>query len=121
MGNKHRGVVSAEIGGETVNLRLATNEWAELEEELGKSTGAILRQFQEMAADEDLNMRFLRTVFRAALSYSKPDVTHREAGEMMTEHGLPETAALVGKAIMASMPEQEEGKGNPPKAAAGKK
>ena len=55
-----------------------------------------------------LNMKFMRSVFRAALSGDRPDISDRDAGEIMSELGLPEAARLIGEVIKASMPDQEE-------------
>ena len=45
MSNRHRGTVSAPLGDETYQLRLATNELVELEEEFGKPTTEFLNDF----------------------------------------------------------------------------
>jgi hypothetical protein len=108
MGNQMRGTVSHEIGGERLELLLATNEWCDLEEELGKTTQEILTEFFAMAAKGDLNMRFMRSLFRAALSQARPSITLEQAGAIMSDIGLVATAPLLGKVILASMPRQEE-------------
>ncbi|MBY5689342.1 hypothetical protein [Rhizobium leguminosarum] len=113
MTNAVRGIVTAEIDGKTVTLCLSANQWCDLEEEHGKSTRHILGRFEEMAAEEDLDMRFLRSLFRAALSYSQPDVTLEQAGAIMQACGLVEAAKLVGQAAVLSMPEVKGTAGKP--------
>ncbi|MGO6999015.1 hypothetical protein [Rhizobium leguminosarum] len=107
MTNNVRGVLTQEIDGETYTLCLSANEWCDLEEEHGKSTVQILKAFQEMASKEDLDMRFLRSIFRAALSYGKPGITYAEAGRLMQACGLVEAATLVGRVAMLSLPEEK--------------
>lgn len=122
MTNSVRGVLTAEIDGKTVELCLAANEWCELEDEFGKTTGDILKDFVAMTEKEDLDMRFIRSMFRAALSYSSPEITHRDAGSIMQRHGIPECATLLGKAIMLSMPEDKgENAGKSKRTAAARK
>jgi hypothetical protein len=113
MTNQARGIISAVIDGNPLELRIATNEWCDLEDEHGKTTDELANGFQNMAAAEKLDMRMLRSFFRAAASYSKPGITHDEAGELMTKHGLVESALLIGRVIITSMPEVKTQVGKP--------
>jgi hypothetical protein len=116
MTNQTRGIISLPFNGENLQLRIATNEWCELEDEHGKSTDEVAAEFFEMAQSAKLKMHLLRSFFRAALSGARPGITHGEAGAIMTEIGLVQAAEVIGKVIIASMPEvKEPGK---PKAAA---
>lgn len=107
MTNQIRGVVSEEILGERLNLRLSANEWCELEDEHGKSTDEILKDFSTMVQDGNLRLNMLRSLFRAALSGAKPGITHAEAGDIMAEVGLVDVGRIVGEVIMASLPQAE--------------
>lgn len=113
MTNQTRGIISLPFNGENLQLRIATNEWCELEDEFGKGTDEIAKQFFEMAKASQLKMGLLRSFFRAALSGAKPGVTHEEAGSIMTEIGLVPAAEVIGKVIIASMPEAQETTGKP--------
>lgn len=115
MTNKVRGIITATIEGESLNLRISTNEWCELEDEFGQSTTQLLKRFNEMVASEALDMRFLRSFFRASLLGAKPDITHEAAGALMSAHGLIEAAQLTGRVIVASMPEVKEAPPGKPK------
>lgn len=117
MTNTARGVVSREINGETINFRIATNEWCELEDEFGKTTDEILKDFFAGVQQGSLTMKNLRKFFRAALSSSRPGITEEEAGEVMSDLGLGAAGALLGEVILASMPQAEEGKSAPGKPA----
>jgi hypothetical protein len=107
MGNAIRGTVTCEIDGERLELLLATNEWCELEDEFGKTTDEILAEFFKDTEAQKLKMQFLRRLFLAALSSSKPEMTLEEAGTIMTRLGLVEAATLLGRTIVASLPKAE--------------
>lgn len=109
MSNVIKGTITCEIDGERLELLLATNEWCELEDELGKNTQQILSEFFAMAQIGALNMRLMRSLFRAALSQVKPGISLIQAGEIMSRIGLVEAAPLLGKVILASMPNQDDG------------
>ncbi|TDK35198.1 hypothetical protein E2F50_13130 [Rhizobium deserti] len=119
MTNSVRGIITAEIDGERLAFLLSANEWCELEDEFGKTTDVLLKEFGEMAEQEHLDMRIMRSFFRAAVSDAKPGITMREAGRLMQIHGLVESARLIGEVIVASMPEVKSDAGKP-KATAGR-
>lgn len=108
MSNQTRGIVSLPYNGENLQLRIATNEWCELEDEFEKGTDEIAGDFQAMVTTGKLKMGLLRSFFRAALSGSKPNITHEEAGAIMTDIGLVKAGEVIGKVIVASMPEVKE-------------
>lgn len=118
MGNLLRGQVSETIGGEAYVFRLATNEWASLEDEHDKTTDELIVWFFELLDQNKLRMSLLRSFFRAALIGQRPDVTIDEAGEIMSDMGLVEAGALLGRVIAASMPDPKAEDENPPKAPA---
>lgn len=119
MTNQIRGVISEEILGERLALRLSANEWCELEDEHGKSTDEILKDFVTMVQDGNLRVTLLRSLFRASLAMAKPGITLDEAGNLMAEIGLPEAGRIVGEVIKAALPEAEAGP--PTKGAPGKR
>ncbi len=118
MSNPVKGTVTHEIDGKTITLRLGTNEWCELEEEHGKKTSEILADFAKAVDASILDMRFLRSLFRAAISAEQPEATVANAGELMSEIGLTEAATLIGRTIQAGMPEVPDQPGKPEKPAA---
>ncbi|WP_322990885.1 hypothetical protein [Hoeflea sp.] len=121
MANKQKGEVSAKIAGTDYTLRIATNEWCELEDEFGKPTTEIVTDFFEMVSAGSLRMKMLRSFFRAAMIGTKPDITHEEAGAIMSAMGLVEAGGLLGRVIVASMPDaddaEDDAKPHPRKAA----
>ncbi|UUP19505.1 hypothetical protein [Nitratireductor thuwali] len=123
MANRHKGEVSAKIDGTEYTLRIATNEWCMLEDEFDKTTDEILNEFYQTLAAGKLRMHFIRKLFRAALIGQKPEITLEEAGSIMSDLGLVEAGALLGKVVTASMPDVKEddaAKARPPKAAKAK-
>jgi hypothetical protein len=113
MTNQARGIISLPYQGKNLQLRIATNEWCELEDEFGKGTDEIAGDFQAMVTSGKLKMGLLRSFFRAALSGDMPDITHEQAGAIMTDIGLVEAGSVIGKVIVASMPEVKEPPGKP--------
>lgn len=108
MGNLNRGEVSAQIAGTEYILRIATNEWCYLENELGMPTDEIIADFIGMLSANKLKMGLLRSLFRAALIGRKPELTKDQAGELMSGMGLVEAGGLLAQVIKASMPEESE-------------
>lgn len=120
MGNLHRGQVSETIGGVVYVFRIATNEWCELEDEHDKTTDELIAEFFSLVSAGRLKMSYLRSFFRAALVGSRPDITHHEAGVIMSDMGLVEAGGLLGRVISASIPDVDgDDTANPPKAAGG--
>lgn len=107
MTNTIRGTVSREIDGERYNFRLSANEWCELEDEFGKRTDELLKEFFAMVGAAQLDMRILRSYFRAAMSSDGGSVSHADAGRLMAAMGLTDAAALLGEVIVLSMPEHK--------------
>ncbi|OMQ44927.1 hypothetical protein [Ensifer sp. 1H6] len=118
MTNNVRGIVTREIDGESYSFRLGANEWCELEADLGKSTGAILKDLERVVATEEVDISMFRTMFRAALTYKVPDATLRDAGELMSALGLEGAGLLIAEIVQAGMPEVKGTPGKPKRAAA---
>ncbi len=114
MTNQIRGVVSEDILGERLALRLSANEWCELEDEHGKTTDEILKDFFGMVEAGNLRLTLLRSLFRASLSLAKPGITHAAAGDIMAEVGLVDVGRIVGEVIVASLPKVEPGAAGAP-------
>lgn len=114
MTNQIRGVVSEDILGERLALRLSANEWCELEDEHGKTTDEILKEFFGMVQAGNLRLTLLRSLFRASLSLAKPGITHAAAGDIMAEIGLVDVGRIVGEVIVASLPKVEPGAAGAP-------
>ena len=120
MGNINRGQVSETIGGTPYVFRIATNEWCDLEDEHGKTTDELIAEFFDLVSAGRLKMAYLRSFFRAALVGSMPQITHHEAGEIMSNMGLVEAGGLLGRIIAASIPDVDgDAPENPQKAAGG--
>lgn len=105
MTNSVRGVVTREIDGNTHSFRLGTNEWCELEDDLGKSTAAIVRDLEAMAKTNEIDQRLFRSIFRAAMTYGNPEATARDAGDLMQAMGVQEAGMLVVEVVQLGMPQ----------------
>ncbi len=117
MTNNVRGIVTREIDGKSYSFRLGANEWCELESDLGKGTGAIFKDLEAIARSNEVDYRFFRLIFRAALSYSEPDATLRDAGDLMDQLGTEKAGLLVVEVVKAGMPGVRETAGKPKRAA----
>lgn len=113
MTNSVKGVVTREIDGKTYGFRLGTNEWCELEDALSKSTTAIVRDLEAMAKGKDVDQRLFRAIFRAALSFSDPEATAHDAGNLMEAMGLEQAGLLVVEVVQLGMPKQTAGAKRP--------
>lgn len=119
MTNNVRGVVTQEIDGKNYGFRLGANEWCELEDDLGKSTSDVVKDLEAMARSAQVNLKLFRSIFRAALSYSEPDITLREAGDLMESYGMENAGLLVVRIVEAGMPKAEaKGSAGKPRRAA---
>lgn len=117
MANPHRGEVAFDLAGEQYTLRIATNEWCALEEEHGELTTDLLVRFQAMVSNNRLDMRFVRSFFKAALEHCRPGISLEDAGEIMTGLSLVEAAKKLGQAIALSLPSADEDEDKNPPAA----
>lgn len=88
--------------GTTRALRFGTNAMASYQEAAGETFVAGVEQLQASAAD----FVRLRRLFWCGLGGA---VTEAEAGDMMDDLGIAETADLIGRAVEAAFPKPDEG------------
>lgn len=106
MANRHRGEVGFECGGKSYVLRYSTNSLCDLEGLLNKD---IISISELMSKTATLRMSTVRAVFWAGMLDQNPDITIREAGELMTELGYARSLELVGQALGAAFPDTNKG------------
>ena len=107
MSNMVRGIVTIEIGGKNFTCRLGVNEWCSLEDELNLSTEEIQAKLRDDTQSGKTSFKLLRSVFRAAALPFHPDLSTANAGDLMNEVGVIEAVHLIGKIMVASMPESK--------------
>lgn len=111
MANKHRGEAEFTAAGKRWRICIDHNAWAELEDILDLNPPqflAILHQKQQV--------RHFRALLCASLRGNHPDITLKEAGDLLAEGEI--VGAALGEALTAAIPEIKEAAGatgNPPK------
>jgi hypothetical protein len=107
MANRFFGEASVEVDGRTWTARLDFNALCDYEDATGRDAMADFESFEA----GKVRPKVLRDITRALLIHHHPEVTAREAGEIMSK--APE---LLERTFAAAMPEAEPG--NAPAAAA---
>jgi hypothetical protein len=101
--NPIKGEVGFEVEGQPHTLQYTINSLCVLEDKLNMSVGEI---GQRMSAD--MRLGFLRTVFWAGLQEHHPDITERDAGEMISAVGPAEVGQMIGQAFSAAFTSPKE-------------
>ncbi|QUS40574.1 hypothetical protein RPMA_18320 [Tardiphaga alba] len=118
MGNPHKGEVSLTAGGETYTLKYSVDAICRLEESTGKNLTTLMT---EMADASKMSLTMTRHMVHAALFEHHPEVTLKEAGEIMEANGgMLQSLAKVVEAIQIAFPEAS-GTPRPPNRAARRK
>jgi hypothetical protein len=97
--NPHRGEVA--FGAYT--LRFSVNALCELEAEMEMGVSEI----SDMMASKSVRLNHIRTLVWIGLKDRHPDLTEREAGEAMTDLGIPAALEVVGRAFGLAFPSEE--------------
>jgi len=113
MANPNRGQVDLEVGSKTYTLSFSINAMCELEDELGEPIAVIAAGLNNPAG---VKVSIVRALVWAALRDHHPDIDLKAAGELVSEAGLVDVMAAVGKAFANAFP-AGGGKANPRKAA----
>jgi hypothetical protein len=99
--NPHKGETSIAIGDKTYTLRLGFDCLATIEEK----TGAPIEQtFRDLSDNAKPRLRLMRLVFWAALLEHHPDLTEKQAGDLIIEAGLGNVMTAFGQVSAASFP-----------------
>ncbi|HAF38067.1 MAG TPA: hypothetical protein DCG72_03700 [Gammaproteobacteria bacterium] len=105
MPNKQKGELKFVAGGRHYTLRFSTNALCVLEDATGVGALAVAAQLND---PEKMEFRVLRSMFRAGLSDSHPDMDDTEAGEIMTALGFDKVMPLIGEAFELMFPDDSE-------------
>lgn len=115
MANPLKGEVELLVGDKSLILRFSVDAICSLEERLGKGFPAIAGDLQDPAK---VTITLVRHLLHAGLSEFQPDITLKEAGELIVPAGgMVKVLEQVSKAITAAFPQQAEASGTrrPPK------
>jgi hypothetical protein len=105
MANAQRGEVAFECDGKSYALRFSSNALCELEDILNCGVNAIATQ---LSNPENLRIKTVRAVFWAGLLDRNPEMTLRDAGEIITSLTLPVALTKIGLAFSAAFPSTDE-------------
>lgn len=131
MANPHRGEVAFEADGNSYTLRFSANAICELEEATGRGALSLMMEFQALEQPRDakgkalpetpaaqaerlgrIKMTTVRALFWAMLRDRQPEITLREAGELIeAAGGLIGVANLIARTFELSQPEAPNGAG----------
>ena len=121
MANPSKGEVALEAGGKAYKLCFSANALCELEDALDMP----IEQIGVALSDPKLRrIKTVRACLWAGLTEFQPDITIKQAGEIVQELSLVKAMVLVGEAMTLAFPEQASGVPDPqtpggPKAASG--
>jgi len=109
MANRLKGEIPTELGEgnekRTVIFRLGVNEMIGLQEALG------LKENDEgffAAIEKPRGVATLRMVVRWALVHGQPEITEEEAGDIITELGIPKIRRLIDDAVAWALPDKDD-------------
>lgn len=114
MANPLRGEVALEADGKTYTLRLSVNEIVEIETELGMVLGEIIESVRNEAT---LRLGTVRAMLWGALREHHPEMSLRDAGDLVAKVGLGVAIAKISETFEAGFPAPEPGRSNPPRRA----
>lgn len=107
MANPHKGEVELKAGEATYLLRYSIDAICSLEESLDKGFPAIVA---EMASPATMRLSVVREVLRAGLQEHHPEITVKQAGELIiSAGGAISVLGKVNEAFALAFPEVEAG------------
>lgn len=122
MANPHRGEVSFDAEGAAYTLRYSANSICELEDLLNRSIVSVSEEMASWSKDSlKIRMSLIRAVFWAGLRDRHPEMTIREAGELiLSAGGILKAMEYISEAFSAAFPSEEgNGAARPTKSKAG--
>jgi hypothetical protein len=116
MANNWKGEVELEAGGRKLLFRLGVNEMIELQGDFGladkdEEFATALRNLSGFKRHRD-------AIFRG-LQLHQPDVTLKQAGDVMNEIGMAQVGELIAKALVLAFPEENKQEGGEPRPSVG--
>jgi hypothetical protein len=90
--------------GRKITMAFDVNAWIDIGDELGMEMPEILKALENK--EKPPGLKFQRVLFWGGLRKHHPEMTLRDAGELMVE-----AAGALEKAMLGGMPQAEEGGG----------
>lgn len=113
MANPHLGEVEFEAGGVPYTLRFSIDALCALEEKSGKGFPSLCT---ELSDPGKVSLSLMRMMVWAALRDDKPDLTLRDAGELIIGGGgMQAMMVKLTRAIELAFPQEASGKARPRK------
>jgi hypothetical protein len=110
--NPHKGEVSFDAGGQSYTLRFSVDALCGLETVTGKGIVALLDELMDQSR---MSLTMMRQVVWCGLREHHPDITVKDAGELIAKAGgFLKMMEHVSSAIALAFP-SEDTKPNPPK------
>jgi len=105
MANHLKGEVSFEAGGKTLMFRMGVNQLLDFQESMG-----LAGKDEELweALDNLRSLSVVRKIVFCGLKKDQPEMTEADAGEVISEVGLPEIAVIILRALRWALPEKKE-------------
>lgn len=114
--NPHKGNVELKAGDKTYVLRYSVDALCSLEARVGKNFVVI---FAEMINPAKISITLMREVLFAGLSETHPDMTLKEAGDLIVPAGgIMPVMKIVNTAFGTAFPQEASGTPRPPNRAA---
>lgn len=106
MANPLRGEAVCKAGDATYTLRFDANVFCELEDATGMGFTALFGALQS-----EPSFILLRQVFCAGLQHHHPGTTLKQAGDIMSDAGMPEINSVLTRVFKAILPPPDDGAG----------
>lgn len=104
MANHLKGEVEIEMpGGRKLIFRLGVNEMIRIQDALGLADDD---QKFILALSTMRSFKAIRVIFHSGLLRDQPDMTEEQAGDLVTELGLPRAGEVIAQAFRWAMPDQ---------------
>ena len=100
MANPARGEMAFMVGDEAYTLQFSTNAICELEDYLDKGLNVIVANMERLTT--------VRAMLWAGLRAKHPNVTIKQAGDIIDRCGMAEVTDVIGKALTAAFPSPDE-------------
>ena len=101
MANPARGEVAFRVADTDYNLKYSTNAICELEDYLDKGLNTIVANMERLTT--------VRALLWAGMRAHHPEVTLKQAGDMIDRVGMAPATEAIGKALTAAFPPATEG------------
>lgn len=103
MGNKVRGQIDLQAGDKAYTLQFTANAMCELEAKAGLSISEFMANLQAAQASGRVKMLDLRLLIWAGLTENHPELTLKQAGQIINDlGGMAPAMAVLGEGLAAA-------------------